>query len=101
MWRSSGKKTSASKAVMIAEERVKMVNAGAKVKKGDRLSDLMDDVRNGWDQAKGKRAKIESRPASSPNAKSDQRCDHDAGDAVAVGILRPNIVVAQEAKLEE
>ena len=76
------------------------VNAGADVKKGDRLSDLMDDVWDGWDQAEGERAKIEPRSAA-PGAKGDKGCDRDAGDAVAVKILRPNIVVTQQIKLEK
>ena len=76
------------------------VNAGADVKKRDRLSDLMDDVRDCWDQAEAERAKIEPRSAA-PNAKGDEGCDRDAGDAVAVEILRPDIVVAQQIKLEK
>ena len=60
----------------------------------------MDDVRDGWDQAEGERAKIEPRSAA-PNAKGDKGCDCDAGDAVAVEILRPNIVVTQQIKLEK
>jgi hypothetical protein len=77
------------------------VNAWTDVKKGDRLSDLMDDVWDCRDQAENERAKIESRSASSPNAKSDKGSDRDAGDAVAVKILRPNIVVTQQIKLEK
>jgi len=77
------------------------VNAWADVKKGDRLSDLMDDVWDCRDQAENERAKIEPRSASSPNAKSDEGGDRNTGNAVAVKILRPDIVVAQEVKLEE
>jgi len=47
------------------------------------------------------RAKIEPRSASSPNAKSDEGRDRNTGNAVTVKILRPDIVVAQEVKLEE
>ena len=93
---------SASKAVMITERTGEDgVNAWTDVKKGDRLSDLMDDVRDCRDQAENERAKIESRSASSPNAKSDEGCDRDTGNAVAVKILRPNIVVTQQIKLEK
>ena len=60
----------------------------------------MDDVRDCRDQAESERAKIESRSAAS-NAKGDEGCDCDAGDAVAVKILRPNIVVTQRIKLEK
>ena len=77
------------------------VNAWTDVKKGDRLSDLMDDVWDCRDQAENERAKIESRPASSPNTKSDEGGDRNIGNAVAVKILRPNIVVAQQIKLEK
>ena len=70
------------------------------MKKGDRLGDLMDNVWDGWDQAEGKRAKIESRSAA-PDAKGDKGCDRDARDAVAVEILRPNIIVTQQIKLEK
>jgi hypothetical protein len=77
------------------------VNAWTDVKKGDRLSDLMDDVWDGRDQAENERAKIEPRSASSPNTKSDEGGDRDTGNAVAVKILRPNIVVAQQIKLEK
>jgi len=64
------------------------------------LGDLMDDVWDCWDQTEGERAKIELRSAA-PNAKGDKGCDRDAGDAVAVEILRPNIVVTQQIKLEK
>jgi hypothetical protein len=76
------------------------VNAWTDVKKGDRLSDLMDDVWDCRDQAENERAKIDSRPTA-PNAKGDEGCDCDAGDAVAVKILCPNIVVTQQIKLEK
>jgi hypothetical protein len=76
------------------------VNAGTDVKKGDRLSDLMDDVRECWDQAESERAKIEPRSAA-PDTKGEKGCDRDAGDAVAVEILRPNIIVTQQVKLEK
>jgi hypothetical protein len=77
------------------------VNAWTDVKKGDRLSDLMDDVWDCRDQAENERAKIEPRSTSSPNAKSDEGGDRNTGNAVTVKILRPDIVVAQEVKLEE
>ena len=77
------------------------VNAWTDVNKGDRLSDLMDDVWDCRDQAENERAKIESRPASSPNTKSDEGGDRNTGNAVAVKILRPNIVVTQQVKLEK
>jgi hypothetical protein len=77
------------------------VNSGTDVKQGDRLSDLMDDVWDCRDQAENERAKIELRTASSPNTKSDEGGDCNTGNAVAVEILRPDIVVAQEVKLEE
>ncbi len=60
----------------------------------------MDDVRDCRDQAEGERAKIESRSAAS-NAKGDEGRDRDAGDTVAVEILRPNIIVTQQIKLEK
>jgi len=60
----------------------------------------MDDVRDCRDQAESEGAKIESRSAAS-NAKGDEGCDRDAGDAVAVKILRPDIVVTQQIKLEK
>ena len=60
----------------------------------------MNDVRNRWDQAEAKRAKIEPR-SPAPKAKGDEGCDRDASDAVTVEILRPNIVVAQQIKLEK
>ena len=60
----------------------------------------MDDVRDCWDQAEGERAKVESW-SGAPDAKGDKGCDRDAGDAVAVEILRPNIVVTQQIKLEK
>src|SRR6266550_8678151 len=102
MWRSSGKKMSASKAVTITEEPGEDgVNAWTDVNKGDRLSDLMDDVWDCRDQAENERAKIESRPASSPNTKSEEGGDRNTGNAVAVKILRPNIVVTQQVKLEK
>ena len=61
----------------------------------------MDDVWDSRDQAEGERPKIESRSATSPNAKCDEGCDRDTGNAVAVKILRPNIVVTQQIKLEK
>ena len=60
----------------------------------------MDDVRDCRDQAESEGAKIESRSAAS-NAKGDEGSDRDAGDAVAVKILRPDIVVTQQIKLEK
>jgi len=77
------------------------VNAWTDVKKGDRLSDLMDDVWDCRDQAEGERPKIESWSATSPNTKSDEGGDRNTGNAVAVKILRPNIVVTQQIKLEK
>ena len=77
------------------------VNAGADVKKGDRLSDLMDDVWDCRDQAENERAKIEPRSASSPNTKSDEGSDRDAGDTIAVKILRPDFIITQQIKLEK
>ena len=77
------------------------VNAWTDVKKGDRLSDLMDDVWDGRDQAEGEGPKMESWSATSPNAKCDEGSDRDTGNAVAVKILRPNIVVTQQVKLEK
>jgi len=77
------------------------VNAWTDVNKGDRLSDLMDDVWDCGDQAENERAKIEPRPASSPNTKSDEGGDRNTGNAVAVKILRPNIIVTQQEKLEK
>ena len=74
------------------------VNAWTDVKKGDRLSDLMDDVWDCRDQAENERAKIEPRSASSPNAKGG---DRNIGNAVAVKILRPDIVATQQIKLEK
>jgi len=64
------------------------------------LGDLMDDVWDCWDQTEGERVKIELRSAA-PNAKGDKGCDRDAGDTVAIEILRPNIGVTQQIKLEK
>ena len=64
------------------------------------MGDLMDDVWDCWDQTEGERAKIELRSAA-PNAKGDKGCDRDAGDTVAIEILRPNIGVTQQIKLEK
>ena len=64
------------------------------------MGDLMDDVWDCWDQTEGERAKIELRPAV-PNATGDKGCDRDAGDTVAIEILRPNIGVTQQIKLEK
>ena len=61
----------------------------------------MDDVWDCRDQAENERAKIEPRPASSPNTKSDEGGDRNTGNAVTVKILRPNIVVTQQIKLEK
>ena len=61
----------------------------------------MDDVWDCRDQAENERAKIEPRSASSPNTKSDEGGDRNTGNAVAVKILRPNIVVTQQIKLEK
>jgi hypothetical protein len=60
----------------------------------------MNDIRDCWDEAEAKRAKVEPRSAA-PKAKGDEGCDRDASDAIAVEILRPNIVVAQQIKLEK
>src|SRR5947207_7210606 len=49
----------------------------------------MDHVRERRDQAQGKRAQVEPGPAA-PDVESDERCDGQTGDAVAVEVLRPN-----------
>ena len=77
------------------------VNAWTDVKKGNRLSDLMDDVWDCRDQAENEPAKIEGWPASSPNKESDEGGNRNTGNAVAVKILRPDIVVTQQIKLEK
>ena len=76
------------------------VNPGTNIKERDRLGDLMDHVRERGDQAEGKRAQIEQGCAA-PDAEGDERCDGEAGDAVAVEVLRPNIVVTQQVKLKQ
>lgn len=60
----------------------------------------MDDVREGRDQAERKRMEVESGSAAS-DAESHERCNGEASDAVAVEVLRPNIVVAQQVKLKQ
>ena len=80
--------------------RENRVGAGTDVEKRDRLGDLMDHVRERRDQAQGKRAQVEPGSAA-PDVESDERCDGETGDAVAVEVLRPNIVVTQQVKLNQ
>ena len=89
---------SASNAVMITEHRPRQrIRA---VEERDRLGDLMDHVRERRDQTEGKRAQVDPGSAA-PDAESDERCDGEAGDAVAVKVLCPNIVVTQQVKLKQ
>jgi hypothetical protein len=60
----------------------------------------MDDIRERRDQAESKRVEVESGSAT-PNVESDERCNGEASDAVAVEVLRPNIVVTQQVKLKQ
>ncbi len=60
----------------------------------------MDDVWECGDEAKRERTKIKSRSAA-PDAKNDKGCDRDAGDTIAVEILRPNIIITQQIKIEK
>ena len=76
------------------------VNTGADVKEGDRLGDLMDDIRQRRNQTKAECAPVETRFAA-PDVKGDKRGDGEAGYGVAVKILRPDVVVTQQIELEE
>ena len=60
----------------------------------------MDNVWDRRNQTKDEGAKIEARSAA-PNSEGDEGRDGDAGNAVAIEILRPNIVIAEQIKLEE
>lgn len=76
------------------------VNAGTDIKKCNRLSDLMDNVWNRRNQTKDEGAKIEAR-CGAANAEGDEGRDGNTGNAIAIEILRPNIVIAQQIKLEK
>ena len=70
------------------------VDTGTDIKKRDRLGDLMDYIRERRDEAEDKRTQIEPGAAVS-DAEGDKRCDGETSDAVAVEVLRPDVVVAQ------
>lgn len=80
--------------------RENRVDTGTDIEKRDCLGDLMDHVRERRDQAEGKRAQVEGAPAA-PDTESNERCDGETCDAVAVEVLRPNIVVTQQVKLKQ
>ena len=80
--------------------RENRVDTWADVEERDRLGDLMDHVRERRDQTEGKRAQVDPGSAA-PDAESDERCDGEAGDAVAVKVLCPNIVITQQVKLKQ
>ena len=75
-------------------------NARAHVKEGDGLRDLMDDVWERRDEAGEQNGAIKPRSAA-PEAIKHERQDGEAGDGIAVKILRPGIVEAVEIELKE
>jgi len=72
------------------------VDTGTHVKQSDDLSDLVDDVWNAGNQAKSDGADVD--PGSPAKLKQDERDDGQAGDGVAIKILRPRIVETVEVK---
>src|SRR4029077_8709356 len=75
------------------------VDAGPHIKQGDDLCDLMNNVWQTRNQTESDRADIDLRTTT--ELKQDERNDGQAGDGVAVKILRPRIIEAIQIKLKE
>jgi Flp pilus assembly protein TadD len=75
------------------------VNAGAHIKQSDDLRDLMDDIWQTRNQTERDRADVDLRTTA--ELKQNDRNDGEAGDGVAIEILRPRIVEAIQVKLKE
>ena len=76
------------------------VDAGAHVKKSDRLRDLVDDVRQGRDEADEKKSGVQAWPALAKAVKD--KWEHgEKADQITVKILRPGIVITVQVKLKE
>ena len=70
------------------------------VEKGHRLRHLMHDVWQRRHQTKSESAPIE-RWTTTPDPDHDERGNGKTGDTVAIEVLRPNVVIAQEVELEQ
>jgi hypothetical protein len=64
------------------------------------LRDLVNDIRQRGQKTDPCNCPVERRSAP-PEPEDDQRKDGEAGDGVAVKILRERFVVGQEVELEE
>jgi len=76
------------------------VHAGAHIKKRHHLRDLMDDIGQAGQEADADSVHVDPGSAAA-DAIENERRDGEAGDGVAVKILRPRIVIAIQVILKE